>query len=124
MTRAHRQAVYSNGRWNGKTLGEWVPEAVDDIVRAADPRRVILFGSAAKGEAGQDSDLDFLVVLDELDRSERMELMGKIRFAIAAPVPIDVFVTDVDECERRKDVIGSMHYWPLREGLVVYERAA
>jgi hypothetical protein len=37
---------------------------------------------------------------------------------------IDVFVTDLAECERRKDVVGSLHYWPLREGEVVYERAA
>lgn len=118
------QAVYADGRWNGKTLREWVPEAVDDIVRVADPVRVILFGSVAKGEEGPDSDLDFLVVLDELDRDDRIQLMGEIRFAIAAPVPIDVFVTDPDECERRKDVIGSLHYWPLREGVVVYERAA
>ncbi len=50
--------------------------------------------------------------------------MGRIRFAISAPVAIDVFVTDPVECERRKDVLGSMHYWPMREGVVVYERAA
>ncbi len=121
---APAQAVYADGRWNGKTLREWVPEAVEDIVKAADPVRVILFGSLVRGEEGPDSDLDFLVVLDELRREDRMRLMGKIRFAISAPVPIDVFITDVRECERRKDVVGSMHYWPLREGVVVYERAA
>ena len=50
--------------------------------------------------------------------------MGEIRFAIRAPMAIDVFVTDVDECERRKDVVGSLQYWPLREGEVVYKRPA
>ncbi len=121
---APMQAVYANGRWNGKTLREWVPEAVEDIVRMADPVRVILFGSLVRQEEDRDSDLDFLVVLDELRPEDRMRLMGKIRFAISAPVPIDVFVTDVRECERRKDVVGSLHYWPLREGIVVYERTA
>ena len=53
---------------------------------------------------------------------KKIDLMGEIRFAISAPVPIDVFVTDPAECERRRDVVGSMHYWPLREGEVVYER--
>jgi predicted nucleotidyltransferase len=124
MTDARQQAVYADGRWNGKTLREWIPEAVDDIVKVAKPRRVILFGSVAKGEEGPDSDLDFLVALDELEQSDRMALMGRIRFAISAPAPIDVFVTDVAECELRKDVIGSMRYWPLREGVVVYERPA
>lgn len=50
--------------------------------------------------------------------------MGRIRFAIRAAVPIDVFVTDPEEISRRRDVVGSFHYWPLRTGKVVYERAA
>lgn len=121
---ARSQAVYADGQWNGKSLREWVPEVVDDIVRGFSPVRVILFGSVVRGEEGPDSDLDFLVVLDRVEPAKRAKLMGRIRFAISAPVPIDVFVTDPRECDRRKDVIGSMHYWPLREGVVVYERAA
>lgn len=77
-----------------------------------------------RGEEGPDSDLDLLVVLDELDPRERAHLMGEIRFSIRAPVAIDVFVTDIEECERRRDIVGSLHYWPLREGEVIYERAA
>lgn len=118
------QAVYADGQWNGRPLRDWIPEIVDDIVKVASPRRVILFGSVVKGDEGPDSDLDFLIVLDDFDAKERVRKMGEIRLAIGAPVPIDVFVTDVDECERRKDVIGSLHYWPLREGKVVYERVA
>lgn len=115
-------AMYQDGKYNGRTLREWMPEAVADIVNAFDPDRVILFGSVARGEEGPDSDLDFLVVLDHVAPTEKIELMEKIRFAISAPVPIDVFVTDPAECERRRDVVGSMPYWPLREGVVVYER--
>jgi uncharacterized protein len=118
------QAAFENGRWNNRTLREWVPEIVEDIVAAMDAVRIILFGSVPRGEAGPDSDLDLLVVLDEVDPADRARLMGEIRFAIRAPVAIDVFVTDVEECERRKDVIGSIHYWPLREGEVVHDRAA
>lgn len=117
-------AVYADRKYNGRALVEWAPDAVDDIVKNFDPVRVILFGSVARGEDGPDSDLDLLVILDHLDKAERRRLMGKIRFAIDAPVPIDIFVTDVDEFEARKDVNGSMHSWPSREGRVVYERAA
>jgi predicted nucleotidyltransferase len=116
------QAAYADGRWNGKTLSDWVPDIVADIVRGFDPRRVILFGSVARGQETPDSDLDVLVVLDELDPTKRAELMGEIRFAISSPAPIDVFVTDPQEFERRGDVIGSIHYWASREGRVVYER--
>lgn len=120
-----RQRLVSGSvRWDGRTLREWVPEVVEDIVSTVDPVRIILFGSVLRGEAGADSDLDLLVVLDELDPGDRARLMGEIRFAIRAPMAIDVFVTDVEECERRRDVVGSLHYWPLREGEMVYERAA
>ncbi len=118
------QAIFEDGKWNGRTLREWVPDAVADIVHACDPVRVILFGSVARGEEGPDSDLDFLVVLDHLDPQQRVHLMGSIRGAVDAPTAMDIFVTDLEETERRKDVIGSIHYWPHREGEIVYERSA
>jgi len=108
-----------------QSLRSLVPAAVADIVRAAEPVRVILFGSVARGDEGPDSDLDFLVVLDEVEAGRaRRRLMGAIRRAITVNAPIDVFVTDVAECERRRDVAGSLHYWPMREGEIVYERVA
>lgn len=118
-----RAVVFEGRRWNGRTVREWIPEVVDDIVSIVDPVRIILFGSTARDEMGADSDIDLLVVLNKLDPGERARLMGEIRFSIQAPMAIDVFVTDVEECERRKDVVGSMHYWSLREGEVVYEQA-
>ena len=105
-------------------LRRLIPSIVDDVVSEVHPARVILFGSVARGEAGPDSDLDLLVVLDDLDPAERARLMGSLRFAISAPAAIDVLVTDLDEYERRKDVNGSLLYWPAHEGVVVYERPA
>lgn len=110
--------------WSGKTLRQWLPAAVGDVVRAVAPRQVVLFGSVARGDEGPDSDLDLLVVLDRVEPSERARLISSIRRSISAPAPIDIFVTDPDEFERRRDVIGSIFYWPAREGEVVYERAS
>src|SRR5690606_20106517 len=105
VTGDHR-LVFEDGRLNGRTLRDWIPEVVEDIVASVEPAQIILFGSAARGEMGPDSDLDLLVVLDELDPADRAKLMGEIRFAISAPMAIDIFVTDVGECERRRDVVG------------------
>lgn len=110
--------------YDGRTLAEWVPEIVEQIVRVSDPERVVLFGSVARGDDGPDSDIDIMVVLPSIDYSERRELGARIRHVTPALVPTQIFVTDTRECARRRDVIGSMHYWPLREGRVVYERAA
>lgn len=109
--------------WTGKTLRQWLPVAVDDIVRAVAPRRIVLFGSVARGDEGPDSDLDLLVVLDRVEPADRVRLVSSIRRAISVRAPVDVFVTDVAEYEQRKDVLGSMIYWPAREGEMVYERA-
>lgn len=37
-------------------------EIVNRIVRVAAPERIVLFGSAARGEAGPGRDLDLLVI--------------------------------------------------------------
>jgi uncharacterized protein len=110
--------------YDGRPLAEWVDEAVADMVRAADPVRVVLFGSVARGDDGPDSDLDFLVILERVTDAQRPALMSRLRLAIRAPVPIDVFVADQREFDRRKDAAGSLYHWPAREGRVVYERAA
>lgn len=119
-----RQATYVDGLWNGRPVGEWIPEIVDDVVESFDPARVIVFGSVARGEAGVDSDVDLLVLFDRLGAEDRRRLMGRIRTAIAAPVPIDVLVAELSEFEAGKDVNGSPYYWPARDGRVVYDRSA
>ena len=116
--------VGSKATHNGKALAELVPAIVADLVRSFEPLQVILFGSVARGEDGPDSDIDLLVVLPSLDYSQRRQLIADMRRVIHVPVAIDLYPTDPRECERRRDVIGSLHYWPLREGKFVYERAA
>ena len=40
-------------------------ELLDSVVAYFNPRRVILFGSVARGEAGPYSDIDLLVIVDD-----------------------------------------------------------
>jgi predicted nucleotidyltransferase len=51
-------------------------ELVARIVAAVDPRRIILFGSAARGQMSPDSDLDVLVVMP--DGVHRRETASRI----------------------------------------------
>jgi predicted nucleotidyltransferase len=118
------EVVEGKVRYNGRTLADWVPEIVEAIVAKSDPVQVILYGSVARGDDGPDSDIDLMVVLPSLDYSERHDWMAKLGRAVTPIVPVQIYVTDVRECDRRRDVIGSMHYWPLREGKVVHERSA
>jgi len=119
-----RQATYVDGLWDGRSLRDWIPDVVDDVVAAYWPARVIVFGSVARDEQTAGSDLDMLVLFDRCEPASRRRLMGEIRGAIDAPIPIDVLVASVAEFEAGKDVNGSPYYWPAREGHVVYEHPA
>jgi len=109
---------------NGRRLAEWVPDIVGALVASAHPEQVILYGSVARGEDGPNSDIDLLVVLPDLGVRPRHELMGWLSGIATIGASVDIVVTDPAEIERWRDVIGSAVYWPLREGRVVYERAA
>ncbi len=53
--------------YNKKTLKEWLSSAVDDLVSALDPVQIYLFGSLACGDDGPDSDLDLMVVFEQVN---------------------------------------------------------
>lgn len=120
--RATWKVVDGKALYNGRSLAAWVPDIVDELAAALDPSRVILFGSVARGDDGPDSDIDLMVVLDSLDYGQRHEWIERAAHSVSFPGSAQIYVTDERECRRRRDVIGSMHYWPLREGRVVYER--
>ena len=112
--------MYEDGRYNGRTLAEWLPEVVAAVAERFDPLRVIVFGSLARGEEGPDSDVDLMVVMPHV--GNKRETAVEMRLAVRAPVPVDVFVTDLEEIERRGHVIGTAVEAALHEGRVVYER--
>jgi len=94
---------------------------VQRIVRKFQPEQVILFGSHACGEAGPDSDVDLLVVMDFEGSAFEMGL--EIRLAIQdRRVPVDVIVTRPADFAWRKEVIGTIEWPAATEGKVLYAR--
>ncbi len=99
-----------------------IAEAVRRLVAAAHPRKVILFGSHARGEARPDSDLDFLVV--EREAPDTVAEMVRLRRALRGlNVAADVIVVSEADVAAWGDLPGSPLYEPLREGLVLHEAA-
>lgn len=117
------QVVDGKVRHDGRTLAEWVPEIVRRILAGCSPRRVVVFGSVARGEDGPDSDLDLLVEFDTIAPATRIDRMVEIRSLIGVALPVDVLVTDEDELARRGDLPGILRV-ALREGRTAYERPA
>lgn len=102
-------------------LDEMIERAGRVLVDAASaPARVILFGSHARGDAEEGSDLDFLVV--EREVTDRLAEAVKLRRALRGlGVPVDVIVMDEGLVRRRAKVKGTMVDRALREGRVVAE---
>jgi predicted nucleotidyltransferase len=93
----------------------------EQIAREFNPERVVLFGSHARGESGPGSDVDLLVVLDQV--SDKRQAAVAIRRSLAKfGVAKDIIVTTREEIARRGDLVGTVLRPALREGRVLYER--
>ena len=102
-----------------KVLSEaLLQEIVRRIVEVAKPEKIILFGSAAWGEMGPDSDLDLLVIKA---CNHRRNMARKIRRALfGIGVPLDIVVVTPEDIERYGDCPALIIEPALREGRVVY----
>jgi predicted nucleotidyltransferase len=100
-----------------------IREAVERIVTTARPSKVIVFGSHARGDPDEGSDLDLLVIEPKLvDRDQEMIRLREAVGSIGSGV--DVLVCSEEEAERRGRVPGTVVYWALKEGRVVYDAAS
>ncbi len=100
---------------HSKVIGELVHRIVEEV----HPLRIILFGSAAKGDIGRSSDIDLLVVMPEGVHRRRIAqfLYQKI---IGLGVPFDILVATPDDLQKHKNNIGLIYRTILQEGKEVY----
>lgn len=94
-----------------------IDEAVRRAVTAAHaPLRVIVFGSYARGDADEGSDLDLIVVEREIpSKGEEMLRLNRAIGWIGKGV--DVLVYSEEDFARRSAIPGTAPYWAVREGI-------
>lgn len=97
-----------------------IHNAVERLVNISKPTKVILFGSYATGDATKDSDLDLMVIKtkagsDGADRIKLRKAVGDIGTGV------DILVFSEEEVNRRGQVPGTIIYWALKEGRVMYD---
>jgi len=102
------------------------PNQLNDLVRrilsVVTPRRIVLFGSAARGEMGPDSDLDVLVVMpDGTHRGRTTEAIYRGMWGFGFSKDI-VVVTEEDVSTLHDDPYSVVHA-AIQEGRVLHESA-
>jgi predicted nucleotidyltransferase len=88
---------------------------------AADPERIILFGSRARGTGRSDSDYDLLVI--KHSDEPRYRRSAPIYRALAnLPVEVEIIVYTPEEVHQWSGVPQSIVTTAIREGTVLYEK--
>jgi len=100
-----------------------VPEPLlRSIVAYFQPRRIILFGSRARGTFDPDSDIDLLVLVDDDAPADKLTLRAGFDAASDYPGATDIVPCRLATFAARSNTVGTLCNTAVREGIVVYER--
>ncbi len=103
-----------------RSFQETTAEARQRLVEALHPERIILFGSQVWGIPNADSDLDFLVIVNDSDLPPHQRAQIAYRSLIGIGIPCDVIVQTRAETERLEQVVTSLTRRALTEGRVIH----
>ena len=95
-----------------------IQKIVRRIVEKAHPERIILFGSAARGEGGPESDIDLLIIKSNVHR--RRLAMDVYEALADIGQPVDLIVATPEDIERYGQSPALILEPALREGKVLY----
>jgi uncharacterized protein len=99
-----------------------VADIVERIRRVANPSKIVLFGSRARGDHSPGSDIDLLVIEDSpLPRHRRADRMNVAISDLPLNVDAEIVVYTPAEVEEWRGASAAFVTTALREGLVLYD---
>lgn len=104
-------------------LQQELNQIVTRIVDGYQPKKIILFGSAARGDMRKDSDIDLFIIKDDPDKRpfRAVKVYGTLD-GFDRLYPLDVIVYTPSELEYRQSLGDYFVKNVLMEGKVVYEQ--
>lgn len=103
----------------GINIKDEVESITAQIIKKYGPEKIILFGSAAKGESYSESDADFLIIKKDtpLYGADRIREISKI---IKRNIPVDFLIYRPDEFNKRLSMGDPFLKSIIKEGKVLY----
>jgi predicted nucleotidyltransferase len=98
-----------------------IRQAVQKIVDAAHPEKVILFGSFANGQPTPDSDVDLLVIMQS-DQNAHARAVQISEILYPRPFPVDIIVRTPEEVAERLALGDGFFHEIMTNGKVLYDR--
>lgn len=98
-----------------------IEEIKEKIVKTISPKKIILFGSYAAGEAKEESDIDLVVIWDS-DLNPHKRNLFLSRLFPKRNFSLDIFAFTKEEAEKLKDIVGTILYEAFHQGRVIYAR--
>jgi uncharacterized protein len=100
---------------------ELIKVATERIVERFQPEKIILFGSQARGDATQHSDVDLLIVFKEVSNNHEQAVAIR-RILSDLSISKDIVVTTQRDIDKYGHLVGTVLRPALKEGRVLYER--
>ena len=99
---------------------EKLSEARRRLIESARPQKIILFGSPARNDAEEDSDVDFLVVKAEVEHpaTEAVRLRRVLKDLL---LPVDLLVVSQRKFDYWRSTPGTVYFEADQGGRVIYE---
>jgi predicted nucleotidyltransferase len=103
-------------------MNDSLEKAIKTIVRVAEPDKIILFGSHARGDDKPGSDYDLLVLKRGVKKQRSLTQKIYLSFKDIG-APIDVIVADLDKYEHLKTDPYLIYSEADKNGRMVYEKS-
>jgi len=101
------------------SLENTLKKIVKRILLTVNPKKIILFGSAVRGEMGPNSDLDLLIIVPSTEH-QRKTAQKIYRNLIGISFAVDIVVVTEDNVELYKNNVGMVIKSAIQEGKVIY----
>ncbi len=100
----------------------FLPEIKKRILSVSKPKKIILFGSFARGDSNEGSDLDLLVIIKDVTspRAESIRLQRSLRGLL---IPVDIIVATPEQIKQHQKTIGYIYGSAIAEGKVIYDQS-